>query len=312
MRRTQWTLAAAVLAVAAAGIGGCGASAASPRPIQEIPMLSGALDAKPPTEWTSAAPVQQTSAVATPSDPGTPAPPPRNVNIEQAVRKVAKSATAAAVVVKDRQAAGVVLSERPDRGFYAGSLVKLLVGVDALARHSGDSRVSREITYMIQRSDDALCSKYWMSEGGGASIIARMRQRMGLRGTKAPSDPGQWGNTIITANDMVRVYDYLLGEAPPGIRQPILDGMASATEYGSDGFRQWFGIPVLGSKGTWAVKQGWTTSGNGQMSVHSTGLVGDNWRFVVVLLTEHPEGQKFDNPARSVTAAATAIAPFLK
>ena len=274
-------------------------------------MLSGVSDATAPTEWTNPPSVQSPSNATTPTKSAAPSLPPKAVNIEQTVRKIAKTSTAAAVVVKDRQSGTVVLSEKSDRGFYAGSLVKLLVAVDALVRHPGDSKVAREITYMIQRSDDSLCSKYWMSEGGGAAILSRMRQRMGLRGTRAPSDPGQWGNTMITGNDMVRIYDYLMGEAPPAVRQAVLDGMANATEYGSDGFRQWFGIPALSPKVKWAVKQGWTTSGHGQMSVHSTGLVGDNWRFVVVLLTEHPEGQKFDSPARSVTAAAVAIEPYL-
>ncbi|ALG07181.1 hypothetical protein AOZ06_09820 [Kibdelosporangium phytohabitans] len=306
-------MAAVALAAAVAGLSGCATPQASSQPTQEIPILTGSPDTPAPPEW-SGMPSNQLSAAGsatTPAAASNPGRPARSLNLDEVVRRVARTEKAAAVVVKDRTSGDVLLSEKADRSFYAGSLVKLMVGVDALMRHPGDSRVAQEITYMIKRSDDSTCNKYWVSEGGGVAILSRMRQQMGLRATKAPADPGQWGNTVITANDMVRVYEYIVDKAPAAVRTVILDGMSGATEYGSDGVRQWFGIPSSGTKHQWAVKQGWTTSGNGQMSVHSTGLVGKNWQYVVILLTEHPEGQKFEVPMRSVTAAAAAVAPYL-
>ncbi|ONI81086.1 hypothetical protein ALI144C_21280 [Actinosynnema sp. ALI-1.44] len=304
-------MAAVALATAVAGLSGCATPQAGPQPTQEIPILTGPPDAPAPPEWTNPPGEKLSAASATAASPSNVAQPPKSLNIDEVVRRVARSEKAAAVVVKDRTSGTVVLSERADRSFYAGSLVKLMVGVDALMRHPGDSRMAQDVNYMIKRSDDQMCSRFWMSEGGGVAILSRMRQQMGLKGTKAPTDPGQWGNTFITANDMVRVYEYILTQAPAAIRTVIVDAMANATEYGSDGVRQWFGIPSYGTKQQWAVKQGWTTSGKGQMSVHSTGLVGKNWHYIVILLTEHPEGQKFEVPMRSVTTAAAAVEPYL-
>nr|CEL15231.1 possible lipoprotein [Kibdelosporangium sp. MJ126-NF4]CTQ95727.1 possible lipoprotein [Kibdelosporangium sp. MJ126-NF4] len=307
---------AVALTAAALGLGGCATTqAAAPQPTQDLPLTGSAVATAAPPEWAETPPEWSAMPSDQPSAPPSPTPPKAptgDIKVLQVVRKVARTATAAAVVVYDRDSGSAVLSETADRQFYAGSLIKLLVGVDALTRHPGDTQVRRDITYMIQRSDDTLCSKYWVSEGGGAAIIGRMRQRMGLKQTKPPADPGRWGNAAISANDMVRIYDYILDEAPPAVRLAILEGMASATEYGSDGVRQWFGIPSGMKPNKWAIKQGWTTSGRGQLSMHSTGLVGDNWRYVVVLLTEHPEGSGWDSPGRSVTAAAVAAAQFLK
>jgi hypothetical protein len=43
------------------------------------------------------------------------------------------------------------------------------------------------------------------------------------------------------------------------------------------------------------------------MVLHSTGLVGRDWRYVVVLLTEHPLGSGLRTSANAVTAAAEAL-----
>jgi hypothetical protein len=43
------------------------------------------------------------------------------------------------------------------------------------------------------------------------------------------------------------------------------------------------------------------------MVLHSTGLVGEGWRYIVVLLTEHPLGSGWGTCADSVTAAAGAL-----
>ena len=45
--------------------------------------------------------------------------------------------------------------------------------------------------------------------------------------------------------------------------------------------------------------------------LHSTGLVGDGWRYIVVVLTEHPLGISWAAGRKSVTAAAKALSPVL-
>jgi hypothetical protein len=127
---------------------------------------------------------------------------------------------------------------------------------------------------------------------------------VGLQGTTPPDQPGQWGETQVTAHDMVRVYQYVSG-LPTADYTLIVDALAQAPEYAADDWNQWFGIPN-GLNLQWAIKQGW---GNNRqtMVLHSTGLVGADWRYVVVLLTEHPLGSGWRTSEGAATAAAAAL-----
>jgi hypothetical protein len=113
----------------------------------------------------------------------------------------------------------------------------------------------------------------------------------------------------VTANDVVRVYQYVLNELPAEDRTSIVDALARAPRYAADGFDQHFGLPD-GLDAQWAVKQGWGNNDHA-MVLHSTGLVGEGWRYIVVLLTEHPLGSGWGTCADSVTAAAGALSATL-
>ncbi|WP_143446960.1 serine hydrolase [Kibdelosporangium aridum] len=315
MRRTQWTIvAAAVTAAATLGLIGCAATKAGPEPLQELPLQtgSGGEVSQAPSEWANP------PAAA----PGDPAPTKRSpgalgisVNVQQVVRQTSRNATAAAVVV-DRDSGTELVSQNADRQFYAGSLVKLLVAVDAFLYHPDDPQLRRQINTMIRLSDDHICNQLWMDGGGGRAIIGRMTKAMGLTGTEPPKTrPGQWGDTLITAHDLVRIYDYIVDEAPATIRMDMLAAMGNAAKFGSDDFFQHFGIPSAVNK-HWAIKQAWTDNSQA-VSVHSTGLVDPQgrrgtWRYTVILLTEHPKPQTYEAAAKSATEAAQAVAPLLE
>jgi hypothetical protein len=96
---------------------------------------------------------------------------------------------------------------------------------------------------------------------------------------------------------------------PPEDRALVVDALAEAPEYAADDFDQYFGIPD-GLDAQWAVKQGWGNNDHA-MVLHSTGLVGEGWRYVVVLLTEHPLGSGWRTSADSVTAAASELSGTL-
>ena len=66
---------------------------------------------------------------------------------------------------------------------------------------------------MLSRSDDDLASRFW-SAYGGPSIVTGWAKKIGLTGTRAPADPGRWGDTLITAKDVVRIYQYVLAHRP--------------------------------------------------------------------------------------------------
>lgn len=211
--------------------------------------------------------------------------------------------TTLGAVVYDRTLDRVLLSVNPDRQFRSASLVKLLIAIDALNR-GADESTREKIARMLSLSDDNLASALWV-QGGGAALVTRAAQLIGLQSTEPPEVSGKWGEVKLTANDMVRAYQYVMNGLAPADHTLIVDALAQAPEYAADDFRQYFGIPD-GLNTQWAIKQGWGNN-NSAMVLHSTGLVGPEWRYVVILLTEHPLGSGWTTSARSVTAAAAAL-----
>jgi hypothetical protein len=156
-------------------------------------------------------------------------------------------------------------------------------------------------------SDVGLASALWVS-GGGPELVTRTSAALGLTGVRPPEVPGQWGEVVVTPRDVVTIYRYVLS-LPPADRSLIVGALGRAPRYAADGFDQYFGIPD-GLAASWAIKQGWGNNST-SMVLHSTGLVGPDLRYVVVLLTEHPLGSGWQTSAQSVTAAATALRGLL-
>lgn len=308
MKRAIWGIVLLVL-----GLAGCSARS-NPPSANELLIIPNTQETTSASNSTAAKP-SATAVPGTGTDPGAPgggmesgAKVPK---IGVAVRQVVKSATTAAVVV-DREQHKTLISENGDRPFISGSLVKVMIALDALHRHPNDQQVARRVYTMIQFSDDDLASGFWGTEGG-ASIISRVKSMIGLRGTKPPNPTNMWGWTMITANDMARVYDYLLDEAPDQDRETIVGAMANTAEHGSDGFYQHFGIPDgLGGKFQWAVKQAWASDDDtGVKALHSTGFVGKGWRYEVIVLTEEPMGVGLSGVGPAVTTGCKAITAVL-
>jgi hypothetical protein len=200
-------------------------------------------------------------------------------------------------MVFDRQLGTATVSVHADRGYTSASLVKLLIALTALEQHGPVDQVQR----MLSRSDDALASRFWVDYGGPA-IVTRWAARLKLTGTRPPANPGMWGDTRITAKDVVRIYQYVLAKAPAA----ILTALRAATERGSDGFRQYFGIPDAAGGRPWAVKQGWSCC-NPQRSLHTSGVVGEGDRYIVVVLTEFPTDVSYATGSKRVTDVVAAL-----
>ncbi|MCA1655617.1 MAG: hypothetical protein LC635_04055 [Pseudonocardiaceae bacterium] len=166
---------------------------------------------------------------------------------------------------------------------------------DHLGRRSNDHGRARSI------SDDDIASSLWV-KGGRPDIVTRTAALIGLTGTEPPENPGRWGEVKLTPHDLVRVYQYVMSKLSPADHTLIVDALAQAPQYAADAFDQHFGIPD-GLNTQWAIKQGWGNN-SATMVLHSTGLVGANWRYVLILLTEHPNGSGWRTSADSVTAAA--------
>lgn len=208
--------------------------------------------------------------------------------------------TTLGAVVFDRVSGQELVSYEADRQFRSASLVKLLIAIDLLDQGVGEGDRAR-IAKMLSMSDDDIASALWVQDGG-PELVTRAASLIGLQNTEPPETYGRWGETRVTAHDMVRVYQYVMDRMPPVDHTLIVDALAQAPEQAADGFRQHFGIPD-GLNMQWAIKQGWGNN-DSAMVLHSTGLVGLKWRYVVVLLTEHPLGSGWKTCTKSVTAAA--------
>jgi hypothetical protein len=206
------------------------------------------------------------------------------------------------VVVYDRTTARTVVSERPDAGYTSASVVKLLIAFDSLRSGGSASQVAR----MLSRSDDGIADTLWVA-GGGPAIVTRWAARIGLTGTRPPADPGHWGGTRITAQDVVAIYRYLLGPAGSPLRATVLPALRAATPLGADGFDQYFGIPDGVGTLPWAVKQGWSCCDPGR-DLHTTGLIGPADRYLVAVLTTSPASVSYPTAASQLTAVVNRLA----
>ncbi|MFG1819697.1 hypothetical protein ACGFIF_38465 [Kribbella sp. NPDC049174] len=239
------------------------------------------------------------------------------------------SGVTAGVAVYDRQTGQFVQRHNEDHRFRSASVVKLLIVLDYLWDRSpaddvpSDDRTRLEV--MLRSSDDDAASHYWEELGGGA-IVDRMVKRLGLTHTAGPpaTHPGFWGYVAITAADTVRIYRYLLEQAPVPVRQYVMDLLHRATRHGTDGFDQYFGIASAFPR-EFSIKQGWSgfhgSSGYGSDrakpqdsgldlrsdALHTTGTVGPGDRTIVALYTLHPAGTPYEQAYAEVTRMTGAL-----
>ncbi|MEV8372933.1 hypothetical protein AB0P21_09365 [Kribbella sp. NPDC056861] len=241
--------------------------------------------------------------------------------------------TAAAVVVPPGVTAGIAVFDRqtgqftdvinPDLQFRSASVVKLLLVLDFLWNRGPEYTIpaadKARLEVMLRSSDDDAASYYWDSLGGTA-IINRMVTRLGLTHTAGPpaTHPGFWGYAAFTAADTVRIYRYLLDQAPAPVRDFVMGNLHQSTRFGTDGFDQYFGIASVFNPG-FALKQGWSgfpsSSGFGQdkskpkqaavdltsEALHTTGTVGSGDRTIVAVYTLHPNGTGYGKAYTDVT-----------
>jgi hypothetical protein len=151
---------------------------------------------------------------------------------------------------------------------------------------------------------NALWSRF---DGEGAA--ARVRARLHLATAKAPSDPSQWGEMSVSAIDFVRIWQYVLDELPAADRNLLMSAMDAAPDKAKDGFNQAFGLlspAVNGPDGPGAVaKQGWMCCFSGQYYLHSSGTVGADNRYLMVLLTREPRGPGWDAARKGLNEIAS-------
>jgi hypothetical protein len=210
--------------------------------------------------------------------------------------------------VFDRARGRAVVWREPELAFRSASLAKLLIALDVLDRRADSPALRDALRRMLSASDDDVANQLWDADGG-PEIVERAAKRLALPTARPPEIVGRWGDTMLSVTDMVAIYRHVLESAPVAQRELIIDALAAATPRGSDGFDQYFGIPRRLPR-PWAVKQGWSTSPR-DVVLHTSGLVGADWRFVVVVLASFPVGTAWPEAAAELDAEVGALAAEL-
>jgi hypothetical protein len=208
--------------------------------------------------------------------------------VQQAVDEAAGSGAALSVAILDRSTHQLVTNGNGQiigtasvaKLFIADDL--LLHGSEAKTALSADDRQALDI--MLQSSDDGAAEKFW-GQDGGAAIITAVAARYGLASTIPPSD-GRWWNTTSTVTDLIRYYEMLLdgtGGLPAEQAKIIVNDLAQSTPNGLDGYPQRFGIPDGLYAEPVAVKQGWMCCIGSDWMHLSTGVIGADRRYIMVV-----------------------------
>ncbi|OBG22075.1 hypothetical protein [Mycobacterium sp. 852002-51057_SCH5723018] len=208
--------------------------------------------------------------------------------IQQAIDEAAAGGAALSVAVLDRKTHELV-SNGNTQIIGTASVAKLFIADDLLLHQAGGkTTLSAEdrqaFDAMLQSSDDGAAEKFW-DQGGGGAIITQVATRYGLSSTTPPSD-GRWWNTTSTLTDLIRYYDELLdgsGGLSAERALSIVNDLAQSTPTGVDGYPQRFGIPEGLFAEPVAVKQGWMCCIGADWMHLSTGVIGADHRYVMVV-----------------------------
>src|ERR1700758_2053953 len=211
-----------------------------------------------------------------------------DARMQLATVRAAESGATISVLVLDRTT-GRTVSNGNNSVIATASVAKLFIADDVLyqastehGQLSPDDRKALDL--MLQASDDDAGEAFW-GRGGGDDIVARVASRYGLPST-GPGSDGRWWNTTTTASDLARYYDMLLnGKGGLSLDETkiIVDDLAQSAPQGVDGYPQRFGIPDGLYTEPVAVKQGWMCC-MGDDWVHlSTGVIGVDRRYVMVI-----------------------------
>lgn len=308
---TLFTATAAVTLVVAAGSEALVQAKVYTLPVAApVRVISAPPTSAPPQSATvmlkAAAPAQAPQALPNPGFPQLQA------RIQQAADEAAGSGAALSVAILDRTTHQLVTNGN-SQVIGTASVAKLFIADDLLLHESkGKTPLSvddrQALDIMLQSSDDGAAERFW-GQGGGAAIITEVAARYGLASTTPPSD-GRWWNTMSSVTDLIRYYEMLLdgsGGLPADDAKIIVNDLAQSTPTGLDGYPQRFGIPDGLYAEPVAVKQGWMCCIGSDWMHLSTGVIGADRRYIMVVQSLQPAD---DATARdTITRAVKTIFP---
>ncbi|HEX4248266.1 MAG TPA: serine hydrolase [Pseudonocardia sp.] len=218
------------------------------------------------------------------------------------------------VAVLDRVSGQLGVGSQGATPLFSASVVKLFTAVSILHRsETGGALLTDAQRADIQRalslSDDNAMNTLW-EQFGGPRTVTDMVALANLQDTRPPANPGEWGETLISARDVVAVYQYLLTEMTQADRDAVLGALASAQDIGADGFDQSFGLLRSPRPLGVAAKQGWMIDGP-TLYLHSTGVSGTGARYVIALLSAQPASVGYETGRAYVSAAVASVVSAL-
>ncbi|TSD49913.1 serine hydrolase [Rhodococcus sp. KBS0724] len=193
------------------------------------------------------------------------------------------------IVIFDR-VEGVRVTNGNDEPIDTASVSKLFIADDILFREQqGEFTLSEDeaalIDDMLRSSDDSAADLLW-NRFGGNDIIDHITERYPLPSTSIGWNE-TWWETETTMSDMVSYYAALL-DGSGGLQADqtavVLSDIGDFTTTGADGYYQRFGIPdALTAESDIAVKQGWMCCIDDSWIHLSTGIAGDDHRYIIAL-----------------------------
>ncbi|WP_430331969.1 serine hydrolase [Rhodococcus sp. ACT016] len=197
--------------------------------------------------------------------------------------------------------------------FPTASVAKLFIADDLFYRESTAELALTDgehelVARMLEYSDDDAANQLW-DDYGTSDIVVDVVSRYGLADTEPPYDD-HWWNTVTTGHDLVDYYSAVLdgrGGLDPEHRDEMMTYLRTSNPTAADGYDQSFGIPAgLPDESDVAVKQGWMCCIDDRWTHVSTGVIGPDDRYVLVLVSredlDYGDGDA-EYPDTSLTAA---------
>lgn len=238
------------------------------------------------------------------------------VRAVQAVDSLHVSGVQYGIAILDRDSGKLTTGTEGDVGFFSASVVKLFVVVDLLHRvEQGQVTLSSadrtDIKRALELSDDQAMDSLWVKYDG-PGLVTQIASLAGLHDTQLDTaDPGEWGETRISARDVTAVWEYALTKLSAADTSLVVGYTHSAANNGADGFYQAFGLLQPPRPATVKAKQGWMIAGS-EMILNTTGVLGARNQYVVAIMTKQSASIGYSQGRANVNRASDLVLKALQ